>query len=62
MFPDTSRAMRTGEVDGQEYYFVSRSVMENDILNKRFVTIPRVFQFYHVVLVVPVNFLSMKIL
>jgi len=32
---DTSRTMRPGEIDGEEYHFVSRDVMENDILNKR---------------------------
>jgi guanylate kinase len=35
--PYTTRAMRPGEVEGEEYFFVSRVDMENDIRNKRFV-------------------------
>ncbi|XP_064647255.1 MAGUK p55 subfamily member 7-like isoform X3 [Lineus longissimus] len=35
--PHTSRLPKPSEIDGQEYFFISREEMETDIANKRFV-------------------------
>lgn len=37
MFSDTSRAQRPGEVNGQEYFFVERSYMEDKIEKGSFI-------------------------
>lgn len=34
---DTSRAKKSGEIDGEEYFFVTRQDMEKDIQNKKYV-------------------------
>ncbi len=34
---DTSRARREGEIDGQDYHFITRSQFEADILSRKFV-------------------------
>jgi MAGUK p55 subfamily protein 5 len=35
--PDTSRTRKDGEVDGQDYHFITRAQFESDILGRKFV-------------------------
>ena len=37
LIPDTSRAKRHDEIDGQDYHFISRPAFEQDILSRKFV-------------------------
>jgi len=37
MFLDTSRAKKDGEIDGQDYHFITRVQFESDILSRKFV-------------------------
>lgn len=34
---DTSRSRKDGEIDGQDYHFISRAQFESDILSRKFV-------------------------
>jgi len=34
---DTSRAKKDGELDGQDYHFITRVQFESDILSRKFV-------------------------
>lgn len=36
-FSDTSRARKDGEIDGQDYHFITRAQFEADILSRKFV-------------------------
>jgi len=36
-FLDTSRAKKDGEIDGQDYHFITRVQFESDILSRKFV-------------------------
>ncbi len=37
MITDTSRTKKDGEIDGQDYHFISRAQFESDILGRKFV-------------------------
>jgi guanylate kinase len=51
----TTRPIREGEVDGKDYYFVSRDQFEEDIDHKRFVEYARVHENYYGTSTAPVN-------
>lgn len=36
-FADTTRSIRPGEVEGKDYYFISRETMEEDVAAGKFI-------------------------